>query len=65
MQIIQKDVEDQDFKLSSYHLILMDCQMPVMDGYQSTLEIRKYLKENNLKQPIITAVTGHTEDTYV
>ena len=36
-----------------------------MDGYQSTLEIRKFLKENKIKQPIITAVTGHTEESYV
>ena len=43
----------------------MDCSMPIMDGYKSTLEIRKYYKKHKVSQPLIVAVTGHTEDVYV
>ena len=39
--------------------------MPYMDGYTATQEIREYLYTKNLKQPIITAVTGHIEQSYV
>ncbi len=35
--------------------------MPIMDGYQATREIRQYIKEKNLFQPLIIAVTAHTE----
>ena len=27
-----------------YSLILMDCSMPVLDGYQASDQIKKYLK---------------------
>jgi CheY-like chemotaxis protein len=39
--------------------------MPLMDGYESTLKIREYLFQKGIIQPIITAVTGHTEESYV
>ena len=38
-----------------YDLILMDCQMPKMDGYDTT----RYLREHELKTPII-AMTADT-----
>ena len=39
--------------------------MPIMDGYESTKKIRKYFYEVGLEQPIISAVTGHTEQLYI
>jgi CheY-like chemotaxis protein/anti-sigma regulatory factor (Ser/Thr protein kinase) len=44
---------------SAYDLILMDCQMPNMDGYLTTKEIRR--KELSGDKPIpIIGVTAHT-----
>ncbi len=46
-----------------YDMILMDCMMPIVDGYQATAEIRKIEKENKLAPTTIIALTANaTED---
>ncbi|EPY50294.1 histidine kinase Mak1 [Schizosaccharomyces cryophilus OY26] len=41
-----------------YSLILMDLQMPVMDGYQACMEIRKHQLENGYKAITIVALSA-------
>jgi CheY-like chemotaxis protein len=43
----------------------MDCNMPGMDGFETTLKIREYLLSKRALQPIISAVTGHMEQLYI
>ena len=65
LRIIQDDVQANDGLFSSFDLILMDYQMPKMDGMESQKHIRSYLHLKDLIQPIIICCTGHAEQTYV
>ncbi|MDQ2084906.1 ATP-binding protein [Herbivorax sp. ANBcel31] len=47
-------------KEKNYDIVFMDCQMPVMDGYQATKEIRKM--EEDKKHTIIVALTANAMD---
>ncbi len=53
----------QRFAEQRYDCILMDCQMPVMDGYEATRLIRQKEKENELPHTPILAVTGNADDS--
>jgi CheY-like chemotaxis protein len=46
-------------KENRYDLIFMDCQMPEMDGYEATRQIRAYEGQENLVATPIIAMTGN------
>ena len=48
------------FQRQNYDLILMDCNMPVMDGYEATQEIRKL--DNDKHLPIIAMSANSSEE---
>lgn len=43
-----------------YDLILMDIEMPIKDGYQTTSEIRQYEKDREIDASRIVAVSAHS-----
>ena len=49
----------KEYKKGKYDLVLMDMQMPIMDGYSATAQIREWEKENNKKTIPVIAFTAH------
>ncbi len=49
---------------SRYDGILMDCEMPELDGYRATEFIRKWEEENNIIPITIIAVTAHALEEF-
>ncbi len=60
--LIVKDGQEavQAFTGASYDLVLMDCQMPVMDGFEATGAIRRHEKSmNSARRTPIIALTAN------
>ncbi|OLQ84300.1 hybrid sensor histidine kinase/response regulator [Vibrio ponticus] len=49
-------------KENGYHLILMDCMMPVKDGFEATREIRRLEQKQGLDKTPIIALTASVID---
>lgn len=50
-------------KQQTYSLILMDCDMPKLDGYETTRQIRAWEKAHGHRAIPIVALTAHVVDT--
>jgi len=48
-----------------YHLILMDCEMPVLDGYEATRQIRQYEADQGHASTLIYALSAHVMSEHI
>ena len=63
--ILVEDVMKNNQEFTNFDLILMDFQMPIMNGNEASEKIREYLYMRDLEQPIICGLTGHIEPQYI
>ena len=52
----------ETFKSSHYDLVLMDIQMPILDGYSATKLIREHEQKNSLERTPIIALSAHARE---
>ncbi len=50
------------FQLNKYHVVLMDCQMPLMDGFEATKKMREMERKQGLRHTPIIALTANALD---
>lgn len=67
VDLIRKAIREGD--VDRYSLILTDCSMPFMDGYEASKLIRLLIKEARNEEEVdklkIVAITGHVEPEYI
>ncbi|MCO1622658.1 MAG: response regulator [Pseudomonas alloputida] len=49
----------QAMKAQHYDLVLMDCEMPILDGFSATQQLRAWEAENQRQRTPVVALTAH------
>ena len=57
-ETIKTDIIKKEYSIT---LILMDCNMPILDGFQASVKILNFLKDEGLPEMPIIAVTANVE----
>ena len=57
-----KKVQEHQLSKETFRVILMDCQMPVMDGYEATRILRKMMADSEIFPCPILALTANNRD---
>ena len=60
-----RDVDSYIANPDKFDLILMDCEMPIMDGFKATNKIRQWEHNNNRENIVIIALTAHAHESYL
>ena len=50
----------QKIKENPYSVILMDCNMPIMDGYEATRNIQQLIFQGEIQQCLVIGVTAYS-----
>ena len=50
---------------NQYDLILMDCEMPIMDGYSAAQKIHQWQQQRSMELTPIIALSAHATDLHI
>ena len=48
-----------------YDLVIMDCEMPIMDGLECTKRVRGVEQRDHIRPRVIIGITSHTAEYYI